>query len=215
MKPPTENMTMKIDLYHVPQSRSFRTLWLLHELGVPFHLHTMALRMDVLRTPEYLAISALGRVPAAVIDGVAHIESGALAQVLSTRFAGNGLGRAPADADWAEWLQWIHYAETAAVHAASLVQQQVFIPDGQKSEAVRDLESKRLKKALQVLDRHLATQDWMLASGFSAADTSIGYSVHLGKGFIGLDGMPHLAAYYQRCSDRAAFQAANTNKAFS
>jgi glutathione S-transferase len=205
---------MKIDLYHVPQSRSFRTLWLLHELGVPFDLHTLAFRMDVLRTPEYLAISALGRVPAAVLDGVAHIESGALAQVLSTIFADRGFGRTPGDADWAQWLQWIHYAETTAVHAAALVQQQVFIPEGQRSEAVRDLESKRLKKALQVLDRHLATQDWMLASGFSAADTSVGYSVHLAKGFIGLEGLTHLEAYYQRCSERPAFQAANTNRAY-
>ena len=29
-----------ITLHHCPQSRSMRTLWLLHELGVPFELRT-------------------------------------------------------------------------------------------------------------------------------------------------------------------------------
>jgi len=63
----------EITLYHVGQSRSMRTLWLLGELQRPFTLVELPFEMKAMRTPEYLAISKLGRVPAVVIDGRAII----------------------------------------------------------------------------------------------------------------------------------------------
>ncbi len=204
----------KIKLYHVPHSRSFRTLWLLNELGAPFELDVLPFKLDVLRHPDYLAISPLGRVPAVVMDGVAMFESGAVAQILATRFAGGMLARTPDQAEWPEWVQWIHYAETIAVHGAALVQQQVFIPEGQKSEAVQTLESKRLIKSLEVLNTHFTSRDWVLASGFSAADTSIGYSVHLANGFVDFTHLENVTAYCERCAKRPAFQAAVESKVY-
>jgi glutathione S-transferase len=199
----------------VPQSRSFRTLWLLNELAVSFELEVMPFSLEVLRSPAYLAVSPLGRVPAVQLEDVSVFESGALAQILSTRFGGGHLARLPDHPEWSAWVQWIHFAETAAVHGASLVQQKVFIPDGQKSEAVQTLESKRLLKAMGVLDAHFANQTWVLPSDFSAADTSIGYSVHLAKGFVRLDHLQHVSAYYYRCAARPAFQAAADNRKIS
>jgi glutathione S-transferase len=92
------------------------------------------------------------------------------------------------------------------VHGASLVQQRVFIKAEERSPAVADLEGKRLMKTLEVLDQHLARRDYMLASGFSAADTAIGYSIHLGKGFRAIDQLAHVSAYYGRVTARPAFQ---------
>ncbi len=203
-----------LKIYHVPQSRSFRTLWLAHELGVPFELTTLPFDLSVLRAPDYLAVNPLGRVPGMALDGAYVMESGAQAQLLTHRFPAAGLGRAPDHPEWPEWLQWIHYAETMAVHGAALVQQRVFIHEGQKSDAVRDLESKRLIKAMGVVERHMAGRTWLLDGGFSAADTCVGYSVHLGQGFVGFDRTPGLADYYQRCAARPAFQAALENKGF-
>lgn len=197
----------KIKLYHVPGSRSCRTLWLLNELDVPFDLEVMPFRLEVLRSPAFLAISPLGRVPALTIDDTTIVESGAIAQILSTHYGDGRLARLPGQAEWPAWLQWIHYAETIAVHAASLVQQHIFIPEGQKSEAVQTLESKRLTKALTVLDSHFSTHTWLLPSGFSAADTSIGYSIHLAKSFVDVGSLQYTAAYYERCVARPAFQA--------
>jgi glutathione S-transferase len=214
-EPPVTPSLPALKLFHVPQSRSFRTLWLLNELAVPFELEVMPFSLEVLRSPAYLAVSPLGRVPAVQMDGASIFESGALAQILSTRLAGGHLARLPDHPEWSAWVQWIHYAETAAVHGASLVQQKVFIPDGQKSAAVQNLESKRLLKAMGVLDEHLANQSWVLPSGFSAADTSIGYSVHLAKGFVDLDHLPQVSAYYDRCAARPAFQAASDNRKIS
>lgn len=199
----------EITLYHVGQSRSMRTLWLLNELRLPFTLVELPFEMKAMRTPEFLELSRLGRVPALVVDGRAIIESGAIAQYLCLRFDPDELGRAPNHPEWLDWIQWIHYSETMAVHAACLVQQEFFIAPADRSAAVVNLESRRLTKALEVIDRAVAAQDYLLPSGFSAADIAVGCSIHMGKLFFEPEGLPNVQAYYERLSKRAAFVAAN------
>ena len=57
-----------ITLHHCPQTRSMRTLWLLHELDIPFRLVVHPFDKS-LRRPEFLSLSPAGRVPALEIDG--------------------------------------------------------------------------------------------------------------------------------------------------
>ena len=162
--------------------------------------------------PEYLAIHPLGRVPCLVDDGQTIFESGAIAQYLCEKYDAGRLGRGPDHSERYEWLQWIHYAETVAVHGASLVQQSVFIPEEQRSPIVQKLESRRLEKAVEVLDNHLKDRDYLLASGFSAADVNVGYSIHLGDQFVSLDAFPTAMEYYARLRERPAFQASVPKK---
>src|SRR6201993_1449589 len=133
-----------LKLYHCPETRSMRSLWLLHELGVPFELVELPFELSATRSPEYLAIHPLGRVPCLVAGDFKLFESGAIAEYLCERFAQPGLGRLPSDPERYEWLQWIHYSETIAVHAAALVQQMHFIKPQERSPAVLRLEGKRL-----------------------------------------------------------------------
>ena len=194
-------------LYHCPEARSMRSLWLLHELGLDFELVELGFDMKSLRSPEYLAIHPLGRVPCLVDGERVVFESGAICQYLCETYDDGTLHRAPGHPERAEWLQWVHYAETIAVHGASLVQQRVFIAPNERSEAVRNLESRRLGKALGVIDDRLADRDYLLKSGFSAVDTGVGYSVHLAGKFVPLDPFPRVVAYYERLRARPAFQA--------
>jgi glutathione S-transferase len=196
-----------IQLYHCAEARSMRSLWLLHELGLPFELVELGFDMKQLRSPEYLAIHPLGRVPCLVDAGRVVFESGAICQYLCETYDDGALHRAPGHPERVEWLQWLHYAETVAVHGASLVQQNVFIAPADRSEAVRNLESRRLGKAIGVIDAHLHDRDYLLASGFSAVDTNVGYSVHLAAKFIALDPYPRVVAYYERLRARPAFRA--------
>ena len=193
-------------LYHCAGARSMRSVWLLHELSLEFELVTLGFSMAALRTPEYLAISPLGRVPCLVDGDVTLIESGAICQYLCERYDSAGtLHRAPGHPERNAWLQWLHFAETIAVHGASLVQQQVFVAPAERSMVVIKLEARRLRKALEVLEQVLKGRDFLLASGFSAVDTAVGYSVHLARELLGLDGLPTLAGYYARLAARPAF----------
>ena len=194
-------------LYHCAEARSMRSVWLLHELGLDFELVELGFDMKKLRSPEYLAIHPLGRVPCLVDGELVLFESGAICQYLCETYDDGTLYRAPGHPERAEWLQWVHYAETIAVHGASLVQQNVFIAPNERSEAVRNLESRRLGKALGVVDAHLSDRDYLLKSGFSAVDTGVGYSVHLAAKFIPLDPYPRVVDYYSRLKARPAFRA--------
>lgn len=195
-----------ITLYHCPESRSQRSLWMLEELGLEFELVELAFSQKVLRGPEYLALHPLGRVPCLVDGDVTLMESGAITQYLCERYDDGTLHRGPGHPDRWQWLQWVHYAETMAVHGASMVQQTVIIAEPDRSPVVQKLESRRLDKALGVVDQALAEHDWLLQSGFSAADVSVGYSVHLAQKFVPLDGHPRVVDYYQRIHERPAFQ---------
>ncbi len=55
-------------LYYAPKTRAGRVRWMLEELGVPYELHRLDLASGEHRTPEYLAVHPLGRVPA-LLDG--------------------------------------------------------------------------------------------------------------------------------------------------
>jgi glutathione S-transferase len=164
--------------------------------------------MAALRSAEYLAISPLGRVPALTDGDTRLIESGAICQYLCERYDTKGLGRAPGDPERVEWLQWLHYAETMAVHGASLVQQTTFIAVPDRSPVVAKLESRRLEKSLGVIDALLSDRDYLLKSGFSAVDTGVGYSVYLATRFLRLDQFPNVLAYLNRLHARPAFQRA-------
>ena len=182
-----------------------RSLWLLNELGLEFEL--IIHPFDGLRTEEYLGIHPLGRVPALQIDGITLYESGAICQYLCEKYSPDVLGRKAGHPDRANWLQWLHYSETMAVHASALVQQFIVLQDkALRSPIIQKLESRRLQKALEVLEEQLENSDYLLQSGFSAADIAVGYSIHLAQFFIQLKDYENVNKYYNTLCQRDAFQ---------
>ena len=104
-----------IRLHHAPQTRSMRSLWLMHELGVEFEVVEHAFGKN-LRSEAYLALNPAGRVPALEIDGDVMFETGAITEYLCERFPEAGLGRAPGSAERRDWLVWVHFSETISQH---------------------------------------------------------------------------------------------------
>ncbi|AMY69575.1 glutathione S-transferase family protein [Frigidibacter mobilis] len=193
-----------IRLHHVAQTRSFRVLWMLEELGLEFELVPHSFFDRSLREPAYLALSPAGRVPALEIDGRCLSESGAILQYLAeTRGALTGTaGERP------DWLEWLHYAETVGSHVANLTQHHIILRDpSMRSPTVMRLEAKRLEKALEGVERRMAG-DWLLASGFSAADIAVSYGALIGQRFTALDRLPRVAGWLERIAARPAFRRA-------
>ena len=184
-----------------------RSLWLLHEMGLKFDLKVMPFG-PALRDPEYLAVHPLGRVPCLVDGDVTLFESLAICQYLCETYDDGTLGRAAGHPERVEWLQWLHYAETVLIHGQMLTQQYLVIEDETlRSPLLQKLETRRLEKSLEVLDGALAGRDYMLASGFTAVDTVMGFSVYMGDRFTTVGRYPNVAAYFERLKARPAFQA--------
>ncbi|MEM9968670.1 MAG: glutathione S-transferase family protein [Pseudomonadota bacterium] len=201
-----------IVLHHCPQTRSMRTLWLLHELDIPFQVHLHAFDKS-LRDPAYLSLSPAGRVPAIEIDGERMFETGAITEYLCERFSPEGLGRVPGSPDRMAWLVWVHFAETLSQHTAALTQQHIALrEDHMRSPIVMKLEAARIAKCYDALEARLSTpierRDHLLTSGFSAADISVGQAVYMAQHFVRLDAHPAVADWYLNITARPAFQSA-------
>lgn len=193
-----------IRLHHFPQTRSMRSLWLLHEIGVPFDLVIQPFD-KTMRGEAYLAINPTGRVPALEIDGLILHESGAIAEYLCECFPQAGLGRILGDPERAAWLNWIHFAETISQHTAALTQQHVALyDDTMRSPIVMQLEAKRLAKTLATVEG--ALQGDYLLSAFSAADIGVGQAVYMAQHFVALDAFPKLSAWFDRLQARPEFR---------
>lgn len=198
---------MRIRLHHCHQTRSMRVLWLLHEIGVPFDLTTYSFDAAI-KTPDFVALSPAGRVPALELDGRPVFESGAMIELLCEAFPDRAMGRAPDDAARADWLIWLHFAETLSQHSAALTQQHVALfEDHMRSPVVMKIEAKRIAKCYGALEARLDQSPYLADGAFSAADVAVGQAVYMARHFARLEDFPKLSEWYARVTKRPAFQA--------
>jgi glutathione S-transferase len=109
-----------ITLYHAPDTRSFRALWFLEELGTPYELKRVKLEQAEQKAPEFLALNPMGKLPTVVIDGHAVWESPAIiAHHLGDLFPETGLAPAPGTAARADFYRWLFFG-TAVMEPALL-----------------------------------------------------------------------------------------------
>jgi glutathione S-transferase len=200
-----------ITLHHVHQSRSMRVQWLLEELEVPYQLVVRPFD-KTLRAEEYLIVHPVGRIPALEMDGEVIWESGAIIEVLCERFLEAGLGRMPGEIDRPDWLIWLHFAETISQHVAALTQQHISLyEDNMRSPVVMKLEAKRLEKCYAAIETRLSApvenRDYLLTSGFSAADIAVGQAVYMARHFARLSDFSQTEDWYARLTERPAFKA--------
>ena len=99
-----------LTLYHAPKSRSFRTLWLLEEIGTPYEIRTVSIRRgDGSGTRDSANPHPHGKVPALVHDGAAIYETTAIALYLTDAFPDARLGPKIGEADRGAYVTWLSY----------------------------------------------------------------------------------------------------------
>ncbi|MBO9409503.1 glutathione S-transferase family protein [Shimia sp. R9_1] len=200
---------MSIRLHHVPFSRSFRVLWMLEELGLEAEIIAHSIRKGTMRAPEVRAISPAARAPAIEIDGLTMIESGAILEYLAETHPEAGLGVAAGAPDRAKYLQLMHFAETQAGLIEHLNMQHVFLRDPALiSPTVIKLNTKRLQVTMAALEGMLGDHEFLLPTGFGAADIMMGFNLYSAPYYVTLSEYPKLEAYRARLEARPAYQAA-------
>lgn len=196
-----------IELWHCPDARSFRPLWALEELGLPYALHLLPFPPRV-RQPEYLEVNPLGTIPAMKDGETFMTESAAIVQYLVTRYGPSDLAVPAEDPAYGAWLNWLHFGEATLTFPQTLVLRYRQFEPG-KAEVVADDYAKWFLSRLRHVDRALETSDWLCAGRFTAADISVGYALLLAHS-LKLDDRisPATKAYWQRLKSRPAFLAA-------
>ena len=196
-------------IHHVPFSRSFRVLWLLEELGLACEIVQYSIRDGSLRDPDFLKISPAGRVPALEIGDRVLFESGAIMQHLCELYPEAGLAPNVGHMDRARYLEAISYAETVAGLIEQLNMQHIFLRNtADASPIVLKLLTARLAATLRGLEGMLGDQEFLLPSGFSAADMMMGFNLFAAPYYVKLNPFPKLSAYQGRLMTRPTYQVA-------
>ena len=197
-----------IRLHHVRWSRSFRVLWLLQEMGITPELEIYEIGGPKMREADFLTRSPAGRSPALEIDGQVIFESAAILQYLCETRPENGFGRLPGDPERWRFLEVMGFAETQASLIEQLNLNHVFLrPPAKPSPVVIKLNTARLRATVAAFETMLEG-DYILPSGFSAADVMMGFNLYAVPYFVPLDPWPKLMTYWERLQARPAFRAA-------
>jgi glutathione S-transferase len=154
-------------LYWSPRSRSFSSLWLMEETGQPYERVLTDISAGAQKTPEFLAINPMGKVPA-LSDGDATLaEAAAICAYVTERYPEAKLAPPPGDPLRAKYLYWLFFApgciEPAMVQVATKIEMNPVAAGWGNAQLVFD-----------VLDAALTKGPWILGESFSAADIAIG-----------------------------------------
>jgi len=131
-------------------------------------------------------------------------------QHLLERYGRGRLAPAPGSPERPAFLQWLHWSEaTFMPPVGDIVQHSFLRPESERIPAVIEDARKRLGLRLDVVEKELGAREYLLPSGFSAADIMLGYSLQLAK-LIGqpLGDRPRTVAYLERLAARPAFEKA-------
>jgi glutathione S-transferase len=152
-----------LTLYHAPQSRSSRILWLLEEIGEPYTIEQMDIRRgNGTGAPDPRNVHPDKKVPALVHDGQLVTESAAICLYLTDTFPKARLGPLPGDAKRGAYLSWLAYYPGVIEPAVIAKAQGRTEKDPDEQRAYDQMES-RLRGAL-------AAGPYVLGEVFSAAD---------------------------------------------
>jgi glutathione S-transferase len=186
---------MSLTLYTNPMSRGRIARWMLEEIGTPYEVKVLDYG-TTMKSPAFLALNPMGKVPTLVHDGKVITECAAICLYLADAFNDAGM----IGEDKAAYFRWILFAAgplEAAVtnHALGLV------PPAEREQMVG---YGSYETACKALDHAVTQTDYVAGPRFSAADVYVGSQVGWGLQFGSIPETPALRAYWDRIKNRPA-----------
>lgn len=195
-----------ITLHHCMSARSFRPLWALEEIGVPYELKMLPFPPRVFAR-GFKDVNPLGTIPAFEEDALFMTESSAICQYLAARYSPGVLDVAPHEADFGRYLNFLHFGEATLTFPQTLVLRYAHLepPERLQPQIVDDY-ARWFHARLRTLAPLLAAQPYLCAGRFTAADISVGYALMLAELLDLSDGFaPSIAEYWRRLREREGF----------
>jgi len=195
-----------IDFYTAPTPNGHKVSCTLEAMKLKYETHVVNLMENEQKKPEFLAISPNGRIPAIVdrdADNLPIFESGAIMIYLAEK-TGKLM---PTDLnEKAKVLEWIMFQMGGI--GPMMGQANVFFryfPE--KIQPAIDRYQNEGRRLFEVLDDHLATQEW-LAKDYSIADIANWCWVRTHKwSGISIEGLDHLQRWMKAMYDQPGMSA--------
>ena len=159
-----------ITLYHCDAARSFRPLWMLEELGLPYELKMLPFPPRVF-AKEYLALNPLGTIPF-MIDGETKMtESSGICHYLGTKHGPTPLMVGPDDPAYGAFLNWMYFSDATLTFPQTLVLRYTQLePEERRNPQVAGDYAKWFLGRLRAVEAATANTETLCAGRFTAAD---------------------------------------------
>lgn len=200
-----------ITLYHCNDARSFRALWALEEVRVPYELKMLPFPPRF-AAREYLDVNPLGTIPL-FLDGETRMtESAAIAQYVARRYGQGVIDVADDEPGFGAYLNGLSFGEATLTFPQTIfLRYSILEPEDRRQPKVAEDYARWFLARL----KHLRLEGGYAAAGrFTAADISIGYALLLAQD-IGLGERlpPEALDYWARISDRDGYRRARAAQA--
>ena len=195
-------MSDEVIFYHNPRSRAQMAHWMLEEVGAPYRIVPIDFEKGENRTPEFLAINPMGKLPTIVHRGVTVTETAAIIGYLADAFPAAGLAPALDDPARGTWFRWLVFG--ASAFEPALLDTMMKRPEAQRASVGYG----SYDDVLGALETMLEPGPWILGERFSAADVYVGAELGWAASFgaPGIAERPKLTGYIERAKARPAYQ---------
>ena len=195
-----------IKLYGITQSRAFRPLWLLEELGLEYEQVGLDYRGKALEAADYRAINPNGRIPTLVDGDLVLWESMAIDLYLARKYGTEaGLWPRTVEGEALAW-QWSFWVMTEIEHPLlTVLMHSRVLPEAKRDAARASRNRGVLQAPFGVLDEALRDRDYLVEGRFTVADLNVAAVLSWCKpARVPLDAFPNLGAWLARCLARPA-----------
>ena len=194
-------MNNTVTFYHNPMSRGRITHWMLEEVGAPYEIKVVDMEKKEHKSPEYLAVNPMGKVPAIVHRGTVVTESAAICTYLADAFPAAGLAPALDDPERGAYLRWMFFSSGCL--EAAIVDRLFERPAPSRPAA---LGYGNFEDTVNTLEKALTPGPYILGDRFSAADVYTGAAIGWGLSMKALEPRPVFMQYLGRLTTRPAYQ---------
>ena len=202
---------MTIKVYGPTTSHAWRTMWIVHELGIPFERMPESLK-DA-KGADMLQVNPNGKAPALVDGDFKLFESMAINLYLAAKY--NKGGMLPTSLqEQALCQQWSFWGVAALENQLLTILVDKFVTAPEKSDrnAVAAAQ-KSLSRPFAVLNDTLQARDFLLGSTFTVADLNLASICAWTKPIkYDFSLLPNISGWLDRCFLRSAYKMARRVK---
>lgn len=195
-------MNRPLTFYTNPMSRGRIARWMLEEVGEPYETQVVEYG-EAMKSPEYLAINPLGKVPAIRHGDQIVTECAAICAYLADAFPQAGL--APPIDQRGDYYRWMFFAAGPVEAAITNQSLGVQVPEERRGMVGYGA----ISAIVDTLVNAVSRREYLAGDAFSAADVYVGSHIAWGNRFGGIEKRPEFDAYLARITSRDAYQRAN------
>jgi glutathione S-transferase len=193
---------MPLKLYGIAQSRAFRNLWMLEELGLPYEQVMVGFENRKVVDPKVHAINPNRKLPTLDDDGVVLFESLAINLYLAEKHGGP-LKWANAE-EAGRCYQWTLWAATEIEPVSQAWGYARFMTPEPRDPKAIAAAAANMHGPLSVLDGVLTAKHFLAAERFTVADLNVASVIYRLLSFEDLHKYSQVKAWMDRCWSRPA-----------